>query len=231
MYKHWSKAIPVALACLLVMAPAVAQSYADRLRGVAERAVKSEVERKVDREVRKATRCVLGDDRCVQEAQRRGEQVEIVQVGTPAPVYPGSVVQSSYPQAGHAVPATASDAGAMASGLDRDGRIILGGLRFDTARATLHAESSHALDQAARLLRQQPQLRLLIVGHTDSTGSMTTNQRLSQQRAESVRDALVGRGIAPARLTPAGAGSSTPVANNATEAGRALNRRVELVRQ
>lgn len=90
----------VAMAALLLVVPAHAQSFSNRLKDVAERAVKSGVERKVDNEVRKATRCVLGDDRCIQEAQRRGEQVEIVQVGSPQPVSSGGYTQATS-AAGH----------------------------------------------------------------------------------------------------------------------------------
>ena len=109
--------------------------------------------------------------------------------------------------------------------------MTLGGLQFDSARATLRPGSAAALDQVALLLRQQPQLRLFIIGHTDSSGSDAANQALSQQRAESVRNALVGRGVAPSRLVPTGVGSSVPVADNATEWGRSRNRRVELVKE
>lgn len=222
----------VAMAALLLVVPAHAQSFSNRLKDVAERAVKSEVERKVDNEVRKATRCVLGDDRCIQEAQRRGEQVEIVQVGSPQPVSSGGYTQAtSAAGARTGTGNVATDAAAMAAGLDRHGTVTLGGLNFDTARATLRPESGNTLDQVELLLHRQPQLRVLIVGHTDSTGSATANQTLSRQRAESVRNALVARGIPPSRLTFAGAGSNAPVADNSTEWGRTQNRRVELVRQ
>lgn len=363
-----SKAAHAACLFLLAAGPVQAQSFADRLGNIAERAIQSEIERKVDREVRKVTRCVLGDERCVRDAERRGEQVEIVQVGQPQAVgttgnsalsnvdpggdhplvqpYLGSTnrkrdfsafdeetriigtqgarrdavterlegrvtrLQYRYPKgrsalevmrnyrntlvaqgyrvefemgpgshsrgkpmndlfgawrymtgrmpynggtafitiavgegniratnirvvetAGMDTNMVASDAGAMAASIERDGRVTLDGIHFDTARATLRAESSHTLDQIALLLREQAQLRLLIVGHTDSTGSATANQTLSQQRAESVRNALAARGISSQRLTPVGAGSGSPIADNSTESGRAMNRRVELVRQ
>src|SRR5690606_39134407 len=81
MRNPWTATLLVILAGLLATAPASAQSFSDRLRGIAERAVKSEVEREVDRQARQATRCVLGDDACIREARRRGDEVEIVQGG------------------------------------------------------------------------------------------------------------------------------------------------------
>lgn len=123
------------------------------------------------------------------------------------------------------------DAAAMASGLERDGRIELQGIYFDTGQATLRGESNAAIDQVAQLLRQQPALQLRIVGHTDSSGDFQSNVTLSQNRADAVRLALVGgHGIDGGRLTAQGVGPSVPVASNDTEEGRARNRRVELVK-
>jgi outer membrane protein OmpA-like peptidoglycan-associated protein len=124
------------------------------------------------------------------------------------------------------------DAAALAAGLEQDGRVELQGVHFDTGRATLRPESREALEQVAGLLRAQPELRLNVVGHTDSTGDFQANIQLSQNRAEAVRLALVAQyGIDAARLSAQGVGSALPVADNDTEAGRARNRRVELVRQ
>ena len=125
----------------------------------------------------------------------------------------------------------AVDADALAAGLAQDGKVTLEGLYFDTGRATLQAASDPALEQAALLMKQQPALKLLVVGHTDSTGSAAANLKLSQQRAEAVRAALVARGIAASRLSAQGVGSSAPVASNDSESGRAQNRRVELVKR
>lgn len=225
----------LAMALLLVGATVQAQSFGNRLMGVAERAVKGEVERKVDREVRRVTRCALGDEVCIEEAEARGEQVEVVRVGTPVPVAatpaPAPVQRQASVAATPRPAKVHADAGALARELEHSGRVTLGGLQFDSARATLRPGSAAALDQVALLLRQQPQLRLFIIGHTDSSGSDAANQALSQQRAESVRNALVGRGVAPSRLVPTGVGSSVPVADNATEWGRSRNRRVELVKE
>ena len=124
------------------------------------------------------------------------------------------------------------NADALAAGLEAEGKVTLQGIYFDTGKDTLKAESNAALEQVAALLRAQPKLRLRVVGHTDSQGNASANMTLSQKRAQRVREALVRRhGIAAARLTAQGAGSLSPVASNATEDGRAQNRRVELVKQ
>lgn len=124
------------------------------------------------------------------------------------------------------------NADALAAGLESEGKVTLQGIYFDTGKDTLKPESDAALAQVAALLRAQPGLKLLVVGHTDDQGNAAANMSLSQRRAQRVRDALVQRyGIAAARLTAQGAGSLSPVASNATEAGRAQNRRVELVKR
>lgn len=124
------------------------------------------------------------------------------------------------------------DATALAGELDRTGRVTLEGVYFDTGQDTLRPESDAALQQVGLLMRDQPGLRLMVEGHTDSTGSAEVNRTLSQRRADRVRDAIVTRyGVAAERLGAIGYGSSRPVADNGTEQGRALNRRVELVRQ
>jgi outer membrane protein OmpA-like peptidoglycan-associated protein len=84
------------------------------------------------------------------------------------------------------------------------------------------------LNRVANVLRQYPETIIQIAGHTDSTGSFDANQRLSEQRAESVRNALVGMGVNSSRFSLIGYGQSRPIANNNTEAGRQLNRRVEV---
>lgn len=122
------------------------------------------------------------------------------------------------------------DLEALARALETDGRVELPGILFDTGTSKLQATSDRSLDVAADLLRQRPTLRLDVVGHTDSQGDEVFNRDLSQRRAAAVVQALVGRGIDGRRLAPHGKGSEEPAADNATEAGRARNRRVELVR-
>lgn len=110
------------------------------------------------------------------------------------------------------------------------GRVALYSLLFDTDKAELRAESKPTLAEIAKMLKAQPKMRLLVVGHTDSVGEREYNMGLSKRRAESVVKSLVSSyGIAANRLVPAGVGMLAPVATNQTEEGRAKNRRVELV--
>lgn len=117
----------------------------------------------------------------------------------------------------------------MAGEIGRNGRVALYGIEFDFDSARLRPESAATLAEIARLLKEQPKLSLLVVGHTDSAGGFEYNRKLSQQRAESVVADLVGRGVGAARLFPVGVGFAAPVAANTSEEGRAKNRRVELV--
>lgn len=119
----------------------------------------------------------------------------------------------------------------LAAGLAADGAVRLDGIYFDTGKATLKPESGEALAQVAELMRRDQSLTLEIVGHTDSVGDDAANQRLSEERALAVRSALVIEHRVPdRRLRSRGAGETEPVAPNSSEAGRALNRRVELVK-
>ena len=121
------------------------------------------------------------------------------------------------------------DASQMKEALDRDGRVALH-VNFDTDKATLREDAHPVIAEVAKLLGQDPELRLSIEGHTDNTGGAEHNQALSTARARAVLGALVGLGIDPARLQSRGFGQDKPVADNATPEGRAGNRRVELVR-
>jgi OOP family OmpA-OmpF porin len=122
------------------------------------------------------------------------------------------------------------DAGAMAKGLREKGHIALYGIYFDTDRAVIKPESRPTLDEIAKLLQSQPQLNVVIVGHTDSQGTYDYNMDLSRRRAEAVSAELVrSYRIANTRLRTAGVGFLAPIGSNATNDGRALNRRVELV--
>ena len=122
------------------------------------------------------------------------------------------------------------DAAAMQKGLGEAGHIALYGIYFDTDKAVLKAESQPTLAEIAKLLTGQPQLSVFIVGHTDNQGAYDYNLDLSKRRAEAIAVELVKSfRIAQPRLRTAGLGFLAPVGSNATEAGRALNRRVELV--
>lgn len=120
----------------------------------------------------------------------------------------------------------------MASALGSDGRVSLYGILFEHDSDRLTPDSDPTLAEIATLLRSDPSLALFVVGHTDMTGSYDYNMDLSRRRAAAVVAALTGRFDVPAaRLQPAGVGPLSPVADNATEEGRALNRRVELVQR
>jgi len=122
------------------------------------------------------------------------------------------------------------DAAAMAKGLGEAGHIALYGIYFDTDKAVIKPESRPTLEQIAKLLAGQPQLNVFIVGHTDSQGTFDYNLDLSRRRAEAIATELVkSYRIAQPRLRTAGVGLLAPIGSNVSEAGRALNRRVELV--
>jgi outer membrane protein OmpA-like peptidoglycan-associated protein len=99
---------------------------------------------------------------------------------------------------------------------------------FDVGRADIKPNLRPILDQFASGLGGQPNTEVRIIGHTDSTGSDELNDRLSMQRAEATRNYLAARGVNPQRIMVAGRGEHEPVADNRTEAGRAVNRRVEI---
>lgn len=120
----------------------------------------------------------------------------------------------------------------LARALKEKGSVALHGILFDTGKSTIKPESAETLKTVADVLKADPALMLEIQGHTDNVGAKAANLRLSQERAAAVQAYLVQtHGIAAARLTSAGFGDTRPVANNATEQGRAQNRRVELVRK
>lgn len=125
------------------------------------------------------------------------------------------------------------DASAIAAGLQADGRIALTGLFFDTGKTELKPESKAQLDAMAELLKAQPGLKAWIVGHTDNVGSVDANEKLSLARAQAVVSALTAPPyqVDGKRLTARGLAALAPVAGNGSEAGRAKNRRVELVAQ
>lgn len=107
--------------------------------------------------------------------------------------------------------------------------VTLRDMLFATGRAELQPGVRRSIDRLAEVLRQHPERRVLIEGFADSTGGSAMNQRLSQRRAEAVRNALVRAGVAPQRLEVRAFGEEYPVADNATAAGRQQNRRVELL--
>jgi outer membrane protein OmpA-like peptidoglycan-associated protein len=103
------------------------------------------------------------------------------------------------------------------------------GVFFDTGKSALKKGAQATLTRIAEQLKTDDKIKVTVEGHTDSTGSEATNQRLSENRAQAVRDFLAGAGVPADRITSVGRGESQPVATNNTAAGRQQNRRVELV--
>jgi len=106
-------------------------------------------------------------------------------------------------------------------------KVVLDNIYFETGKSVLRPESYDALDQVFRFLENNPTMKLEISGHTDNTGSLRINQRLSRERAKAVVDYLVGRGVSQEMLVYEGYADSQPVAPNNTAEGRERNRRVE----
>jgi OOP family OmpA-OmpF porin len=124
------------------------------------------------------------------------------------------------------------NAASMAKGLAADGKMALYGIYFDTAKAEVKPDSKAQLEEMAKLLTAQKTLKVYIVGHTDNQGTPEGNLALSQKRAEAIVAALAKEyKIDARRMQARGAASFSPVASNASDAGRARNRRVELVEQ
>jgi outer membrane protein OmpA-like peptidoglycan-associated protein len=112
---------------------------------------------------------------------------------------------------------------------DRGLVLTLGDVLFDTGRAELNPGAAIKLDQLAQFLNEHADRRVEIDGFTDSVGSDSYNEELSQRRADSVKAALVMRGVDPSRISTEGFGKAYPVASNNDSGGRQLNRRVEVV--
>lgn len=148
---------------------------------------------------------------------------------TPAPAPPNPDLDNDgVPNAMDKCPDTAANTPVDQDGCDIPKIISLEGVRFATNSDELVGESTDILDAAAKTLSAYPDLNVEVAGHTDSQGSATFNQTLSEKRAEAVKQYLIRKGIAADLLTAKGYGEAEPVADNATAAGRAANRRVEL---
>ncbi len=119
----------------------------------------------------------------------------------------------------------------MAAAKKKDGRIALRGILFDTGKDTIKPESDPVLAEVVALLKAEATLKLSIDGHTDDVGNAKANLASSKKRSDSVKKYLVGKNVDAARLKTDGFGDTRPVGPNNTEEGKALNRRVELVKQ
>jgi outer membrane protein OmpA-like peptidoglycan-associated protein len=107
--------------------------------------------------------------------------------------------------------------------------MTLGDVLFDTSRAELKSGATRKMDQLAQFLMEHPDRRVQVEGFTDSIGTDSYNEDLSQRRADAVKTALINRGVQPSRIGTEGYGKAYPVANNTDSGGRQLNRRVEVV--
>ncbi|MFY2559227.1 OmpA family protein [Corallococcus terminator] len=126
-------------------------------------------------------------------------------------------------------PAIARDAQSMRQAIDSGARsFILAGVGFEEGSATLTPQSDASVGQLASVLREKPNSRVRIAGHTDATGDANVNRQLAQRRAEAVRSALVADGISANRVDVAAVGAEQPVASNNTQQGRDMNRRIEV---
>lgn len=116
--------------------------------------------------------------------------------------------------------------------LETSGHVALYGIYFDFNSANIKPESESVLKEVAKFLRENPEIKIYVVGHTDNIGDFEYNMELSRKRAEAVVKELVEKyGIEKSRLKAFGVGPLCPVASNKTEEGRAKNRRVEIVEQ
>jgi len=124
-----------------------------------------------------------------------------------------------------------ADASSLADELNKSGHVAVYGIHFETGKANILPDSENILGEIVKMLQQNPDVKLSVEGHTDNVGSAASNQALSEKRAQAVVLWLTAHGVDAARLKAKGWGQTKPVADNATEDGRAKNRRVELVKQ
>ena len=124
-----------------------------------------------------------------------------------------------------------ADASSLSDEIKKSGHVAVYGIHFDTGKSVILPDSGQILGEIVKLLQQNPELKLRVEGHTDNQGNAAANQALSEKRAQAVVVWLTTHGIPAASLTAKGFGQAQPVADNATEGGRAKNRRVELAKQ
>jgi len=125
-----------------------------------------------------------------------------------------------------------ANAAALSGDLTGNGHVVVNGILFDTGKTDVKPESAPALTEIAKLLKANAKLKVYVVGHTDNVGALAGNMDLSKRRAASVVQSLTTKyGVPTTQLDAIGDGPSAPVASNDSEDGRALNRRVELVKQ
>ncbi len=198
-----------------VEASAIAE--ADARKNAAARAAREAAEEKARQAAELAS----------EEARRRAEQAKLVAAEAArqaaARAASGEIAKARADftaRLNRALPTRETDRGVVAE---------ISGVQFAIDAATLNSEAREALARFSGIVGTYPELRFLIEGHTDITGSYARNMTLSMERAISVRDYLVGQGVANSSIEVAGLGPDRPVADNETTEGRARNRRVEIV--
>lgn len=139
--------------------------------------------------------------------------------------------EGDYKYRGYANVVLAKGAVPLYNRLATEGKIITYGITFDIGKATIKPQSMTEINRIAQLMKDNADLKFEVQGHTDNTGTVAGNQKLSEQRAQAIVAKLVEMGIAANRLTAKGMGQSAPLADNSTDEGRAKNRRVEFVKK
>jgi len=124
-----------------------------------------------------------------------------------------------------------ADAASLRASLASTGKVVVEGIYFEADKAVVKPESTPAIEEIVKLLKQDPKLALYVVGHTANVGTLESGLKLSNDRADAIVKILIGKGIAATRLKAVGVGPYCPAASNRTEEGKAKNRRVELVEQ
>ena len=114
--------------------------------------------------------------------------------------------------------------------MNKSGHVAVYGINFETGKAAITPDSAKVLEQIVQLLKDNPDLKLRVEGHTDNVGKGKENVELSKKRAAAVKEWLAKGGVEAGRLTTEGFGDKKPVADNKDDEGRAKNRRVELVK-
>jgi outer membrane protein OmpA-like peptidoglycan-associated protein len=160
---------------------------------------------------------------------------QLLDTPCPVPAPPAAVTAAAEPapapEPAYVAPPAPAPAAYVAPVPTPPQKLVLEGVNFDFDKATLRQEDIAIIDKDVTGLDKWGNVNIEVAGHTDSRGSDKYNMKLSQRRAEAVRNYLISKGIAADRLTAKGYGESQPVADNATDEGRFKNRRVELIEQ
>src|SRR3569623_141283 len=158
---------------------------------------------------------------------------QLLDTPCPVPAPPAAVTAAAEPapapEPAYVAPPAPAPAAYVAPAPMPPQKLVLEGVNFDFDKATLRQEDIAIIDKDVTGLDKWGNVNIEVAGHTDSRGSDKYNMKLSQRRAEAVRNYLISKGIAADRLTAKGYGESQPVADNATDEGRFKNRRVELI--